>query len=255
MDYPPGLSNVDCSVHSLPFFLALNTTLITPAHSFHCYRPCTYQCLRISRTVWFLYHHFIVICLCFLLFVDRTFYRFCEWLKHFCCHLQPKGANKMMSPPPNQLVYTEKQKFMLRAHIYQARSLIGSDASGLSGNENNFLRDSLCNFWGLRCIIAHAGCILDIRDKDKEKYAACAWVFLILLTIAVGIVKLLQLSPGAGAYLILETLEGAEKKGGLSQIDINALNTSFFRSFPHIFRNQSTVLRVIYSTLFEIQNH
>ncbi|XP_065062327.1 otoferlin-like isoform X2 [Rhopilema esculentum] len=44
----------------------------------------------------------------------------------------PKGMNKMMSPPPNQLVYTEKQKFMLRAHIYQARSLIGSDASGLS---------------------------------------------------------------------------------------------------------------------------
>ena len=39
----------------------------------------------------------------------------------------------MMSPPPNQLVYRDKQKFMLRAHIYQARSLIGSDASGLSG--------------------------------------------------------------------------------------------------------------------------
>jgi len=44
----------------------------------------------------------------------------------------PKGANKMMSPPPNQLTYTDKQKFMVRAHIYQARSLIGSDASGLS---------------------------------------------------------------------------------------------------------------------------
>lgn len=27
---------------------------------------------------------------------------------------------------------TEKQKFILRAHTYQARSLIGSDASGLS---------------------------------------------------------------------------------------------------------------------------
>lgn len=29
----------------------------------------------------------------------------------------------------------EKQKFILRAHTYQARSLIGSDASGLSGKK------------------------------------------------------------------------------------------------------------------------
>jgi len=29
----------------------------------------------------------------------------------------------------------EKQKFILRAHTYQARSLIGSDASGLSGEK------------------------------------------------------------------------------------------------------------------------
>ncbi|XP_068750249.1 otoferlin-like isoform X7 [Montipora capricornis] len=44
----------------------------------------------------------------------------------------PKNAHKLMAPPPNHLIYTEKQKFILRAHIYQARSLIGSDASGLS---------------------------------------------------------------------------------------------------------------------------
>ncbi|XP_067033730.1 otoferlin-like isoform X2 [Acropora muricata] len=44
----------------------------------------------------------------------------------------PKNAHKLMAPPPNHLIYTEKQKFVLRAHIYQARSLIGSDASGLS---------------------------------------------------------------------------------------------------------------------------
>ena len=31
-------------------------------------------------------------------------------------------------------ILSEKQKFLLRAHTYQARSLIGSDASGLSGN-------------------------------------------------------------------------------------------------------------------------
>ncbi|XP_048582007.1 otoferlin isoform X3 [Nematostella vectensis] len=44
----------------------------------------------------------------------------------------PKNAHKLMAPPPNHLIYTEKQKFVLRAHVYQARSLIGSDASGLS---------------------------------------------------------------------------------------------------------------------------
>ncbi|XP_020629755.1 otoferlin-like isoform X2 [Orbicella faveolata] len=44
----------------------------------------------------------------------------------------PKNAHKLMAPPPNHLIYTEKQKFILRAHTYQARSLIGSDASGLS---------------------------------------------------------------------------------------------------------------------------
>ena len=52
----------------------------------------------------------------------------------------------MMSPPPNQLVYTDKQKFMLRAHIYQARSLIGSDASGLSGKDyDSFLTQRIFN--------------------------------------------------------------------------------------------------------------
>lgn len=39
-----------------------------------------------------------------------------------------------MLAPPNQVVYSEQKKFILRAHLYQARSLIGSDASGLSGN-------------------------------------------------------------------------------------------------------------------------
>ena len=31
-----------------------------------------------------------------------------------------------------QLSFTERQSFQLRAHMYQARSLIGSDDSGLS---------------------------------------------------------------------------------------------------------------------------
>ncbi|CAB4005702.1 otoferlin-like isoform X4 [Paramuricea clavata] len=44
----------------------------------------------------------------------------------------PRNAHKLMAPPPNDLVYKVKQKFVLRSHLYQARSLIGSDASGLS---------------------------------------------------------------------------------------------------------------------------
>ena len=60
----------------------------------------------------------------------------------FCCYnvllsfyinFQPKFCYKALAPPPNQLVYAEHKKFILRAHLYQARSLIGSDASGLSG--------------------------------------------------------------------------------------------------------------------------
>ncbi|XP_043277265.1 otoferlin-like [Venturia canescens] len=39
---------------------------------------------------------------------------------------------KPRAPPPLSVHYVEKHKFQLRAHMYQARSLIGSDASGLS---------------------------------------------------------------------------------------------------------------------------
>ena len=46
----------------------------------------------------------------------------------------------MLAAPPLQITYTEQKKFILRAHLYQARSLIGSDASGLSGKtESIFL--------------------------------------------------------------------------------------------------------------------
>ncbi|XP_074640585.1 otoferlin-like isoform X2 [Tubulanus polymorphus] len=43
-----------------------------------------------------------------------------------------KNAYKLNSVPPNVLKYQEKQTFQLRAHMYQARSLIGSDDTGLS---------------------------------------------------------------------------------------------------------------------------
>ncbi|CAB4068037.1 OTOF [Lepeophtheirus salmonis] len=42
------------------------------------------------------------------------------------------NAEKLGLSPPLSIHYTEKYCFQLRAHMYQARSLIGSDASGLS---------------------------------------------------------------------------------------------------------------------------
>ncbi|GIY69883.1 otoferlin [Caerostris darwini] len=60
--------------------------------------------------------------------------------KHFLKGL-PKGydssveirnVEKLQSAPPSFIRYSEKQVFELRCHMYQARSLIGSDSSGLS---------------------------------------------------------------------------------------------------------------------------
>ncbi|XP_043482896.1 otoferlin-like isoform X2 [Leptopilina heterotoma] len=43
-----------------------------------------------------------------------------------------KNIEKQRALPPSVIHYAERHKFQLRAHMYQARSLIGSDASGLS---------------------------------------------------------------------------------------------------------------------------
>ncbi|KOB67239.1 Otoferlin [Operophtera brumata] len=43
-----------------------------------------------------------------------------------------KNAGLRQSNAPQTIFYAEKHKFQMRAYIYQARSLIGSDASGLS---------------------------------------------------------------------------------------------------------------------------
>nr|XP_021208193.1 otoferlin isoform X3 [Bombyx mori] len=60
--------------------------------------------------------------------------------KHFIDGL-PKGydpsselrnADKIRSNPPTNIFYMEKHNFQMRAYIYQARSLIASDSSGLS---------------------------------------------------------------------------------------------------------------------------
>ncbi|XP_014369899.2 otoferlin-like [Papilio machaon] len=43
-----------------------------------------------------------------------------------------RNADKLRSNAPNTIFYAEKHNFQMRAYIYQARSLIGSDSSGLS---------------------------------------------------------------------------------------------------------------------------
>ncbi|XP_045464673.1 otoferlin-like isoform X3 [Harmonia axyridis] len=43
-----------------------------------------------------------------------------------------KNVERPRAMPPSTIHYVEKHTFQLRAHIYQARSLIGSDSSGLS---------------------------------------------------------------------------------------------------------------------------
>ncbi|KAK6179510.1 hypothetical protein SNE40_011846 [Patella caerulea] len=43
-----------------------------------------------------------------------------------------KHSTKTQAVPPPFIYYSEKQTFQLRAHMYQGRQLIGSDASGLS---------------------------------------------------------------------------------------------------------------------------
>ncbi|XP_069701783.1 otoferlin-like [Periplaneta americana] len=43
-----------------------------------------------------------------------------------------RNAERPRALPPSVIHYVEKHSFQLRAHMYQARSLIGSDASGLS---------------------------------------------------------------------------------------------------------------------------
>ncbi|XP_072931489.1 otoferlin [Epargyreus clarus] len=60
--------------------------------------------------------------------------------KHFVDGLPPgfdmgteiKNAEILRYNAPSQIYYTEKHRFQMRAYVYQARSLIGSDSSGLS---------------------------------------------------------------------------------------------------------------------------
>ncbi|XP_051629726.1 otoferlin [Manacus candei] len=69
----------------------------------------------------------------------------------------PRGQN-LPSSPPISLLYTKKQVFQLRAHMYQARSLFAADSSGLSdpfarvfftsqSHCTEVLNETLCPTW------------------------------------------------------------------------------------------------------------
>ncbi|RWS04688.1 otoferlin-like isoform X2, partial [Dinothrombium tinctorium] len=57
-------------------------------------------------------------------------------------------ADDMTLPPPKSLIYMEKHVFQLRAHLYQARSLIAADDSGLSDPYAKV-------FYGNHCLHTH----------------------------------------------------------------------------------------------------
>ena len=65
-----------------------------------------------------------------LLFWFRTRYKTYFHLISLCLKALHNFSFNIMSP---SLLLLEKQKFLVRGHLYQARSLIGSDDSGLSG--------------------------------------------------------------------------------------------------------------------------
>ncbi|GIX83572.1 otoferlin, partial [Caerostris extrusa] len=52
--------------------------------------------------------------------------------KGYDSSVEIRNVEKLQSAPPSFIRYSEKQVFELRCHMYQARSLIGSDSSGLS---------------------------------------------------------------------------------------------------------------------------
>ncbi|XP_020294411.1 otoferlin-like isoform X2 [Pseudomyrmex gracilis] len=55
-----------------------------------------------------------------------------------------RNVDRPRALPPTVIHYVQKHKFQLRAHMYQARSLIGSDASGLSDPFARVVCGELC---------------------------------------------------------------------------------------------------------------
>ncbi|CAK1554752.1 unnamed protein product [Leptosia nina] len=58
---------------------------------------------------------------------------FMDGLPHgYSTSTEIKNVERPRANPPSTIFYSERHKFQMRAYIYQARSLIGSDSSGLS---------------------------------------------------------------------------------------------------------------------------
>ncbi|XP_067414564.1 otoferlin isoform X1 [Emydura macquarii macquarii] len=84
-----------------------------------------------------------------------------DFLSGLPCGFEEKKASKglgLQAFPPISLLYTKKQVFQLRAHMYQARSLFAADSSGLSdpfarvffitqGQCTEVLNETLCPTW------------------------------------------------------------------------------------------------------------
>ncbi|XP_075782089.1 otoferlin isoform X3 [Pelodiscus sinensis] len=84
-----------------------------------------------------------------------------DFLSGLPCGFEEKKASRGPGPqafPPISLLYTKKQVFQLRAHMYQARSLFAADSSGLSdpfarvffitqGQCTEVLNETLCPTW------------------------------------------------------------------------------------------------------------
>ncbi|XP_074845154.1 otoferlin isoform X3 [Carettochelys insculpta] len=84
-----------------------------------------------------------------------------DFLSGLPCGFEEKKASRglgLQAFPPISLLYTKKQVFQLRAHMYQARSLFAADSSGLSdpfarvffitqGQCTEVLNETLCPTW------------------------------------------------------------------------------------------------------------
>ncbi|XP_050804655.1 otoferlin isoform X8 [Gopherus flavomarginatus] len=84
-----------------------------------------------------------------------------DFLSGLPCGFEEKKASQglgLQAFPPISLLYTKKQVFQLRAHMYQARSLFAADSSGLSdpfarvffitqGQCTEVLNETLCPTW------------------------------------------------------------------------------------------------------------
>ncbi|XP_038056596.1 otoferlin-like isoform X3 [Patiria miniata] len=115
-----------------------------------------------------------------------------------------KQAIKMAGTPPPFITYKDKTHFMLRCHIYQARSLIGSDSSGLSdpfarvifGSESRSTRvieETLSPTWNEVLIFDQVTIYGKHKDLKKNPPFICVEIF----DIDIGLNPMKKIQGGA----------------------------------------------------------